>query len=153
MYTATILFSLLLISCGSDDKQDDSVVNELQGDSVVNELLGTWKTGCLDDSDEYTITTLEVKEKTINSQFTSYSTSSCENVLTSTPLESTYTLGEEATTILGNEIRNIDIMLQNGDVVIDIFKIEQGYLYFGEARDDTLRADTIDFTSWFEKQY
>ncbi len=145
----TILFSSLLISCGSDDKQDES---------VVNELLGTWKTGCLiDDSDpddiEYTITTLEVKEKTINSQFTLYSTSSCENVLTSIPIELAYALGEKATTISGDEIRNIDITLQNGDVVLDIFKIEQSYLYFGEDRDDTLRSDTIDFTSWFEKQY
>ena len=65
----------------------------------------------------------------------------------------TYTLGEKSNTISGDEVRNIDITIQRGDVVLDIFKIEQSYLYFGEFRDDGLRSDTIDFTSWYEKQY
>lgn len=144
----TILFSSLLISCG-DEKHDEP---------VVNNLLGTWKAPCIiDDSDpkniEYSAITLEVKEEIINSQFSLYSTSSCEKALTSTTTELTYILGEQATTLAGDEVRNIDITVSSGDVVLDIFKIEQGYLYFGEDRDDALRPDTVDFTVWFEKQY
>ena len=145
----TILFSSLLISCGSDDKKDEP---------VANEFVGRWKTPCfIDDSEpdniKYTITKMQVTEKTIKSQYTLYPTSTCENKIISFPIVLTYTLGEKSNTISGDEVRNIDITIQRGDVVLDIFKIEQSYLYFGEFRDDGLRSDTIDFTSWYEKQY
>lgn len=142
----TILLSSLLISC--DDNQDEP---------VVDDFLGTWTASCIeDDSDpdniEYITTISEIQGDVINVQYYVYPTSSCENAIFSYSTELPYILGEKSSTLSESSVRNIAITKEDA-VVLDIFIIEQGYLYFGEERDDGLRSDAIDYTFWFEKQY
>lgn len=146
----TVLCSTLLASCGGGDEEKQT--------TDTNELLGTWKKSCfMDDSDqndiEYFTEIYEFKEDVINISFTLYATSTCENEVFSGSVELAYVVGDKSTTAAGDEVTNIDITMPDSEVILDIFKVEQSYLYLGEERSDNLRPDIINFKNWYEKQY
>ncbi len=145
----TVLCSTLLASCGGDEEKQTT---------DTNELLGTWKVACfMDDSDpddiEYFTDTYEFKAEIINVNFILYASSACEKEVFSGSRQLSYVIGDKFKTAAGNEVTNIDITMPDGEVALNVFKVEQSYLYFGEERSDNLRPNIIDFTKWYEKQY
>jgi hypothetical protein len=144
----TILLSSLLISCGESDTQDEV---------YPNDLIGQWETHCnMDDSvpDKVTYSKFkhEFKESTVVTNYTWYESSSCEKVVRTVTSEMPYTIGENIITQNGDEVTTMDITLGSGKLYLEIFKIEQGYLYFGQRNESSqVRADTIDFSVFYIK--
>jgi len=147
---STFILVPLLISCGGDKK---SPVTETP---VQNELLGIWIKTCAPhengDSTMHFDGTFIFENNIVTMDFTSYESSLCEIEVSSEYNEYEYVIGEELTTSAGNIVTELDIIISN-ETKLDVFKIEEGYLYFGVSRDDDLRPEAIDFTFWYEKQY
>lgn len=141
----TILFSLLLASCG--DNKKDSVIED---PIIENSLIGTWESDCVaDEGDQWLIETIKVTDEAVTLYQTFYPTSSCQNESEEVSQLVTYSLGEQSTA----GITNIDIMIPGtDDIILDIFKIEAGVLYFGDDidEDDSTRPTDIDYGNPFQ---
>jgi hypothetical protein len=129
---------------------------------VDNRLSGTsWVSDCtVDDSilydNKYFIKKLMFNESNAITEYVIFETSSCINSLSQDYLDSPYTLGDIYKTASNNEVQDINFTTSvNGEVtgeILDIYKIENNYLYLGVDRGDNLRPVEIDFNFRYEKQ-
>jgi hypothetical protein len=127
-----------------------------------NRLSGTsWVSDCtVDDSilydNKYFIKKLMFNESNAITEYVIFETSSCINSLSQDYLDSPYTLGDIYKTASNNEVQDINFTTSvNGEVtgeILDIYKIENNYLYLGVDRGDNLRPVEIDFNFRYEKQ-
>ena len=142
------------MSC-NDDNGNSKVIDE-------NPLSGTsWVSDCtVDDSilfdNKYFIKKLIFNESNAITEYIIFETSSCINSLSRDYLDSPYTLGDIYETASNNEVQDINFTTSvNGEVtgeILNIYKIENNYLYLGVERDDNLRPIAIDFNFRYEKQ-
>jgi len=138
------------MSC--DDNNGDS------NDIVENSLSGTsWVSDCtVDDSvlydNKYFIKKLMFNESNAITEYIIFETSSCINSLSRDSLDAPYTLGDIYETASNNEVQDINFTTNVNSEILDIYKIENNYLYLGVERDDNLRPVEIDFNFRYEKQ-
>jgi len=142
------------MSC-TDDSDDSTVIGE-------NPLSGTsWVSDCtVDDSvpydNKYFIKKLMFNESNAITEYIIFETSSCITSLSQDSLDAPYTLGDIYQTASNNKVQDINFTTSvNGEVtgeILNIYKIENNYLYLGVERDDNLRPIAIDFNFRYEKQ-
>jgi hypothetical protein len=81
-----------------------------------------------------------------------FETSSCINSLSQDYLDAPYTLGDIYDTASNNKVQDINFTTGVNSEALNIYKIENNYLYLGVERDDNLRPIAIDFNFRYEKQ-
>jgi hypothetical protein len=138
------------MSC-TDDNDDSTVI-------VENPLSGTsWVSDCtVDDSvlydNKYFIKKLMFNESNAITEYIIFETSSCINSLSQDYLDAPYTLGDIYDTASNNKVQDINFTTGVNSEALNIYKIENNYLYLGVERDDNLRPIAIDFNFRYEKQ-
>jgi hypothetical protein len=149
-----LILCVSVMSC-TDDNDDSTVIEE-------NRLSGTsWVSDCtVDDSvlydNKYFIKKLMFNESNAITEYIIFETSSCINSLSRDYLDAPYTLGDIYETASNNKVQDINFTTSvNGEVtgeILDIYKIENNYLYLGVERGSNLRPEAIDFNFRYEKQ-
>jgi hypothetical protein len=138
------------MSC-TDDNDDSTVI-------VENPLSGTsWVSDCtVDDSvlydNKYFIKKVMFNESNAITEYIIFETSSCINSLSQDYLDAPYTLGDIYDTASNNKVQDINFTTGVNSEALNIYKIENNYLYLGVERDDNLRPIAIDFNFRYEKQ-
>jgi hypothetical protein len=138
------------MSC-TDDNDDSTVI-------VENPLSGTsWVSDCtVDDSvlydNKYFIKKVMFNESNAITEYILFETSSCINSLSRDYLDAPYTLGAIYETASNNEVQDINFTNSVNGEILDIYKIENNYLYLGVERGSNLRPIEIDFNFRYEKQ-
>jgi hypothetical protein len=138
------------MSC-TDDNDDSTVI-------VENPLSGTsWVSDCtVDDSvlydNKYFIKKVMFNESNAITEYIIFETSSCINSLSQDYLDAPYTLGDIYDTASNNKVQDINFTTGVNSEALNIYKIENNYLYLGVERDDNLRPTAIDFNFRYEKQ-
>jgi hypothetical protein len=138
------------MSC-TDDNDDSTVI-------VENPLSGTsWVSDCtVDDSvlydNKYFIKKVMFNESNAITEYIIFETSSCINSLSQDYLDAPYTLGDIYDTASNNKVQDINFTTGVNSEALNIYKIENNYLYLGVERDDNLRPIAIDFNFRYEEQ-
>jgi hypothetical protein len=138
------------MSC-TDDNDDSTAI-------VENPLSGTsWVSDCtVDDSvlydNKYFIKKLMFNESNAITEYIIFETSSCINSLSQDYLDAPYTLGDIYDTASNNKVQDINFTTGVNSEALNIYKIENNYLYLGVERDDNLRPIAIDFNFRYEEQ-
>jgi hypothetical protein len=138
------------MSC-TDDNDDSTAI-------VENPLSGTsWVSDCtVDDSvlydNKYFIKKVMFNESNAITEYIIFETSSCINSLSQDYLDAPYTLGDIYDTASNNKVQDINFTTGVNSEALNIYKIENNYLYLGVERDDNLRPIAIDFNFRYEKQ-
>ena len=145
-----LILCVSVMSC-TDDNDDSTVIEE-------NRLSGTsWVSDCtVDDSvlydNKYFIKKLMFNESNAITEYIIFETSSCINSLSRDSLDAPYTLGAIYETASNNEVQDINFTNSVNGEILDIYKIENNYLYLGVERGSNLRPIEIDFNFRYEKQ-
>lgn len=145
-----LILCVSIMSC-NDGNEDSTVIEE-------NPLSRTsWVSDCtFDDSvlhdNKYFIKKLTFNEYTVRTEHIIFQTSSCINSFSRDSLNAPYTLGDIYQTASNNEVQDINFTTGVNSESLNIYKIENNYLYLGVERDDNLRPIAIDFNFRYEKQ-
>ena len=159
---SSLVLIALLAGCDTDDENEDASAS----------LIGVWNSTCIvDDSDpddeESKIVSYEFTETGVKFKNAIYSDVSCDELLIEITASGTYEIGQNVVTPTGVNATEIDLVFTDAEsswgveieydvTFLELFVIEDTYLYFGVSVDDEseelTRPTDINFSYWAELQ-